>query len=252
MALFVISLLTGCQAKTNIDILVSDTGDGVIDVQMVLDDQAAAYLPNGEADLRLDDLEDAGWSIQGPDTDNGETTISARHGFANSQQAQQLLDQLVANDGVFQDFRIDQSRSLTNVETSVSGSVDLSEGLESLGDPAVAEATGNPLGFDPAELQRNLEVNPQDALALTIRVQAPGDQQVTELAYGEVNNISLETSAFNQRPVTYFLLAAFLLLAAIVVGKIWKVYKPAHKRSILDTATRKPMPKVEDGGRHFR
>ena len=82
-ALVLVAVLAGCRVQTEVAIDVADDGSGVVSVAVGLDPDAASRVPGLDAELRLDDLEAAGWEVVGPAVeDDGHTWMRASKPFA--------------------------------------------------------------------------------------------------------------------------------------------------------------------------
>ena len=143
---------------------------------MVLDEEAAAQVPNLTRDLRLDDLEEAGWSVEGPaPAEGGEIRIQAVKSFATPGGADRAIEELGGPSGPFRDFRLRVDRSFFETRTSVNGTVDLASGLESFSDEALKQRLGSPLGVDLATVERQLAKPLKDMFRVQVAARLPGE-----------------------------------------------------------------------------
>ena len=61
--------------------------------------------------LAIDDLKDAGWSIEGPDEESdGFTRVWFRKGFDDPEEAAAIFEEIAGEDGPFQDFAASRER----------------------------------------------------------------------------------------------------------------------------------------------
>jgi len=87
--------LTACQVDVTVDVVVDPDGTGLITVVVVADDEVLTAVPTLVDDLILDDVQEAGWAIDGPNpTDDGGLTIQMSHEFRSQGEATNLLQSL--------------------------------------------------------------------------------------------------------------------------------------------------------------
>jgi len=154
---------------------VATNGSGTVDVAVVLDEEAAARIPDFTTILRLDDLRDAGWEIDGPsDTVDDGIEISATKTFDGPEQLQTVLDEITGANGALRDFTVTRVPEFAQVDLDLAGTVDLSRGVAMFTDAELAESLeGLPLGIDIDELEA--EIGPvEDAVDITFTARLPG------------------------------------------------------------------------------
>ena len=84
LAVIVVAVLAGCQARVTVDTRVNSDGSGTVTVGVGLDDEAMAQVGDLGAQLRVDDLRSSGWTVTGPAReDDGTTWVRASKGFAD-------------------------------------------------------------------------------------------------------------------------------------------------------------------------
>jgi len=172
---FGLLVLTGCQARLDVDVSARTDGGGEVRATVVLDKEAAAQVPNQGQDLRLDDLEGAGWRVEGPSRrDDGEVRIQAAKSFTTSGGAERALQELGGSGGPFRDFRLRVDRSFVETRTSLNGTVDLSSGLEGFSDEVLKQRLGSPLGVDLPTVERQLGKPLKDMFAVQVAARLPG------------------------------------------------------------------------------
>ena len=67
-------LLAGCRLDVDVATMVAEDGSGTVTVTVHADAELLAAAPGLVADLRLDDLATAGWTVDGPVTAAGDGT----------------------------------------------------------------------------------------------------------------------------------------------------------------------------------
>jgi hypothetical protein len=242
--LIVACLLSGCQVRSSVVVDVHSNGTGTISVKAVLDKQAALALPDIEQQLQTSDLVKAGWSVKDPtESDDGSKTILVEHGFGSPEEATLLLRSLSGNGPPFVGFQLTQTHSLTHVESSLTGGIDLRQGINSYGDLGLTQSVGSRLGFDPTELEKSLGVDWASTFPLEVVVRLPGRYVQSEgtsniqndrrAKYGEITEIHVQASGANTRPMMFFALSVTAFVASILVLVFWKSgkYRPRHKKN---------------------
>lgn len=228
-------------------------GSGSVTVELHLDPEAAAAVPNLKQQLRTADLKSSGWSMEGPLKTNNETVVRITRPFASPREADAVLSQLTGPDGAFHDFHVSQTRSLFRVRTTVAGSVDLTRGVNSFGDDTLVNRVGSPLGIDPAELQRSLGVDWQQDFPVDVTVHVPGRLESStplpdtgntwHLTYGSATVLHAEASGLNAKPIVLLVFALVFLCGAVAVAVFWKpvIHRPQHRKG-------GPAPRRRSGG----
>lgn len=214
-------------------------GTGVVALQVKLDKEAAAAVPDLAKDLRTGDLVTAGWKVDEPKVSNGITTFGVHRSFDGAAQANALIGELTGPTGAFRNFQISQSSHTASVDTSFSGSADLSKGIDSFGDPGLQQRVGHLLGFDSKELQSSLGIDWQTQFPVEVAVRLPGgnrqsspatgDDRSWVLQYGQVSHLEASASGVDSRPLVYVTLAVLCLAGLLVVLWKWRdSYRPRH------------------------
>ncbi len=182
LLLMVVVVLTGsgCQVDSTVAIGLAENGSGVVEVGLVLDDAAVEAVGGIDHQIRLDDLVDAGWDVDGPNrsNDSGLTSIVASKAFEVPDRLPSILDE-IAGPGVFERMGLSRERSFARTTWSLSGRIDLSGGIEAFSDPALAEAlSGLPLGRTREELAALAGCqgcDPADSFNMHLVVTLPGE-----------------------------------------------------------------------------
>ncbi len=177
-ALVAVFVLGACDVDITVDVDVATNGSGVVEVQVVLDEEAAQRIPDLQSQLRLDDLIAADWQIVGPDeTPDDGIEVRASKTFDGPEQLQAVLDEITGPEGALRDFTLSRSTEFAQVDLDLAGTVDLSRGLALFTDAELVEALdGRPLGIDLDALEA--EIGPAaDAVDFTFRVRLPGSTE---------------------------------------------------------------------------
>lgn len=141
---------SACQVTLAAGVDVARDGSGRVTAGLGLDADAVRELGDVATALRVDDVRQAGWQVEGPRPEgDGLTWIRASKPFATPHQVPGILAELNGAEGPFRDFNVTRTKSLTRSRTTFTGTLDLSSGLAGLSDPGLAELLdGVDLGLD--------------------------------------------------------------------------------------------------------
>jgi hypothetical protein len=211
--------LTGCQVTVDVDVSADAGGGGEVRATVVLDRDAAAQAPNLAEDLRVDDLAAAGWEVEGPSRrEGGEVRIEAVKPFAGPAGAHQAVEELSGPGGPFRDFRLSVDRSFVETRTSLTGTVDLSSGLEGFSDDVLRQRLGSPLGVDLAAVQRQLGKPLADAFQIRVEAHLPGEEAtVVSPRLGQRQELTASARRLNTERIAFGALAVVSALALLGV-----------------------------------
>lgn len=209
-------------------------GGGQVRATVTLDEEAAAQVPDLAPQLRVDDLEAAGWVVDGPTpAAGGGVTLRVSKRFSSPAGAARAVEELSGAGGPFSSLRLTREQGLWKTKTALVGTVDLSAGLGAFGDAALAETLGAPnLGLDPAAVERELRTPLAEALRVefvgrlpgTTSSNAPssrGDAGVWAVDLGSTVAVSASSEAWNVVRLGFagVALLAFLALLVVVVRR---------------------------------
>jgi hypothetical protein len=188
LAALAIAALTGaCRVDAQVAVRADADGTGEVRVAATLDPAAVTKLVgeaagdpavvNPATRIDVDDLRQAGWTVDGPDeTKGGGLRVVAHHRYDDAAEAEALLTQVGA--GPFQDVRLHQDRSFFKTHTSFAATVDLSKGLGAFTDDELRQALRAtdeaPLGITPAQLEQRFGKPLGELLGLEVDVRLPG------------------------------------------------------------------------------
>lgn len=151
-------------------------GKGTVRAAVGLDDDAVSRFGDLAGELRVDDLRQAGWEVEGPrKEDDGLTWVRASRSFSGADEANTFLAQLSGPEGPFRDLRLARSRSLLRSTTRLTGTVDLSAGLAAFADPDLAARVGDTLPLDLDRLRAELGPDADQELQVAFEADLPGD-----------------------------------------------------------------------------
>lgn len=177
-AVLAVLVLGACRADLSVTVDATAGGGGHVRAVVTLDSEAAAQVPDLARQLRVDDLEQAGWEVEGPVPVVGRpggVTLRASKFFTSPAGATRALEELSGDGGPFSKLHLTRQVGLWKTRTALRGTVDLRAGLGAFGDPALAEKLGSPnLGLDPAAVERELGTPLAEALRVELVGRLPG------------------------------------------------------------------------------
>jgi hypothetical protein len=186
LAVLGVVLLAGCQVDTAVEVRAGAGGRGQVRATVTLDRAAAAQVPDLARQQRVEDLQQAGWRVQGPKTrDDGGMELRAAKGFSSPADATRVVEELAGADGPFRQFRLGRRRSLLKTRTSFSGTVDLSAGLDGFADPALRQRLGGSV-VDAAALERQLGISLPQVFRFKVVADLPGHVKGNAVGGGRV------------------------------------------------------------------
>jgi hypothetical protein len=175
-ALLALLLLTGCKVGISVEVEAGAGGEGHVRATVTLDEEAAAQVPDLAEQLRVDDLQAAGWEIDGPTPiAGGGARLQATKAFASDAGAARALQELGGPSGPFGTLRLRLDRGFWKTRSALEGTVDLSAGLGVFGDETLAQQLGGAnLGVDPAAVERELGRPLAEVFTFEVLADLPG------------------------------------------------------------------------------
>lgn len=176
-SLVAVLLLGGCRVDTTVGVRLAGDGGGEVSVEVVLDAAAAKRAGNLTAEIRTDDLREAGWIVEGPkSTDDGGARLVVRRPFATAAEGEAAFRSLATEESPFGTVRIEQRRGWWTTTSAFEAEVDLRGGLAAFGDQALTDVLdGQPLGVPLEALEQQLGQSLDRMFSLDVAVRLPGD-----------------------------------------------------------------------------
>jgi hypothetical protein len=233
-------------------------GSGRVTATMTLDADASAQVPDLAGQLRVDDLRQAGWQIDGPtDVSGGGRVVTARKDFPDPSGAAVAMGQLSGQSGPFRQFRLTHRRTFLKTTTTFEGTVDLTSGIEGFSDGELrARLGGSPLGVDVAGLEQRLGIAFDRVFIFQVSARLPGDatsnappevggRAVWKPKLGEQVVLQAEAVRWNTRQIVGAMVAvlAGLALASALVARVIR-----RSGGYLDEPPTEQGAGVADGG----
>ena len=221
MALLLL-VLAACQVDVDVDLDIAADGSGVVTLLAELDDVAQDSIGDLASQLRVSDLERAGWTITTVQDEAG-TQIAARKPVTDASQWQTVLDEL-AGPGVFTNVDI----SIEDKRQVVSFDLDLSDGWDLLSDDDVTTALGGePFGAPLESFTGGRAIDDIISLDLAVRVRNFDDLEPTVRSFTPrfdqgVEQVRVQATAENStavliRWIAYALFSLFALATVLAI-----------------------------------
>jgi len=188
--------LTACQVDVTVDVVVEADGIGLITVVVVADAEVVAAVPTLADDLVLDDVIEAGWSIDGPNpTEDGGLSVQMSHDFRSQGEATNLLQSLGPP---FTQLELGRGTNGDITTNQLSGRL-VFGGFDSFADDELVSAVG---GQPFADQIAASGATPADSFSVTLRALLPGviegDETNAEVNEGGVLVWELPTDGSSQ------------------------------------------------------
>jgi hypothetical protein len=239
-------LASACRLQLGVNVDVEEDGSGTVEVVVGVDRDGIERI-GGDlgAVLAVDDLEDAGWTVEGPtEEDDGFTRVHVRKAFDSPTEAEAIFEEIAGEDGPFQDFGVSRDSSFARTEWGFTGRVDFRGGAEAFGDDALAaELDGEPLGQSVEEIEAQLGEALSRIIQVRVGVQLPGEvtsNATTKAANGAVwqvgfgdGTVDMEASGEEQRTASLVGIgvAAACLALLLLYGLVRLAMRSSHRRA---------------------
>lgn len=254
-----------CRVDATVDIRVEPDGSGEVALEVVADRAAVALVPDAPGGLLLADLQEAGWTLEGPAVEGGGAlTLKASKRFERPQALGGVLGEIAGRNLILERFKISREYSFEVFEFgpartnySLSGRVNPDFDIERLG----GEFEGGlpRLGRQVEEIAEAFEGEFADALGLTVTVRLPATlvettgESIDDVLTWSVNYgdpaVEVEASSVSEDIlVRVWTIVAFVagILLVLVLGAYlasfllakWRVPKGRRRRDVRRRKTR--------------
>ncbi len=252
-------LLSGCRARTAVDVVVNEDGSGLVVVEVELDPQAAAGVLDleGEIGLWLTDVNEAGWKTVPPTVgDDGFTRVGASKEFGTPEQFTEIMNELSGDAQLFSNFRLIRKKEFARVRYEVRGTLNPS-GIEAFGDAdlvsslgrslesLVAEYGGSPTDFD-VEVRVHLPGHIDETVEPTGAVYLQGDgparvwQTDLSKAADEMVVVGSTTTGVAALAWRGIAVVAAVLALLVALGHLLRVLRPSGRRARSNVSAKRP------------
>lgn len=231
--------LTSCRVDQTVTLDVAADGSGTVSVVLVADQGVVAKVPDLAADVRTDDLREAGWEVEGPDeTDEGGLRLALTRDFATPEEATAILAQVGGASGPLRSVALARSGKDTNSVWTLTGALQVTGGLRAFIDDTGAELIGGaPFAGEVADA--GLEIG--EAVGIEFTVSLPGaidsttgvagDRGITWRVPMDGSTIDVATTATNVdvgasvasvgRGILRFLLVVWVIGSLGLLSAVW-------------------------------
>jgi hypothetical protein len=163
--------LTACQLDVVVDVVVDPDGTGQVAVTIVADQEILDQIPTLAEDLVLDDVIEAGWSIDGPrapDDESGGLFLQMTHPFRSQGEATNLLQSLGPP---FTQMEVGRGLNGDITTNQLRGRLVLVDGFNAFADADLVAAVGSqPFATQIAAAG----ATPEENMSVTVRALLPG------------------------------------------------------------------------------
>ena len=259
-ALVVVALVlvaAGCRVDLDVAVVVNEDGTGTITLTATADADVVRQATGLAQDLRFDDLEEAGWVVEGPavNADDG-ITVTLTHSFATPEDATAILGTLNGADGPFLGLELGRTEDGEAVTYSLAGVGRVNSGLASFTDPDLLAAVGaTPYANEIAAAN----LSPTQAIGLSLAVDLPGsveessaDPEADGLAWtipldGSSTQLTATSTLSLAGDTTWSVVATVFLVALVA----WLVIAAAFILFVVNARKRRlsrprPLPPREE------
>ena len=209
----------GCRVDVGMDVHVDDDGSGRVEVVVALDQDAARRVPGLEEQLQVEDLEAAGWRVDGPvEVDEGGVEVRASKGFTSLDHLRRVVAEVSGEQGPLSELVVERDRAAFGARWRVEGEADLREGLEAFGDAGLRERLGgSSLGMSEDELERAAGRPLPEAVHFRVTADLPGGGGSWEPVLGERTPFEAGSRTWETSQLALAALAVVLALAAVAM-----------------------------------
>jgi hypothetical protein len=170
LVLLLVAVAAGCRLDVALDVAMQPDGSGTVTLTATADAELVAKAPSAFADLRLDDIRRAGWTVTGPTrAADGAMAMTLAKPFGSPAEANAILAELNGPNGPLHGLTVAIDRSFAVVRSSFTGSAQLTGGLAAFSDDALVRALGGAIPL------ANVVTQPLDqVMGLTVTARLPG------------------------------------------------------------------------------
>ncbi len=242
LASLVVVVAAGCQVELATTIEVRGNGSGTITQAAGFDAAALARVGDLDRQLQVEDLRQAGWTVDAPVEEDGTTWVRAHHDFDDPAEANALLAQLSGPDGPYRDLTVTRDAGLLSTTTKVTGTLDASGGAAIFGDPDLtATLGGDPSGGLVGRIEAEEGKPVGEMVDLSVTIDLPGaDETVSGPLGGSAQPIDVSSSEGHLLTrLGQVVLIGLVLLTAAVVALRFRVRYLRRKRMMRSNLPRR-------------
>jgi hypothetical protein len=242
LAVAIVVVAAACQVQVATTVTVEPDGSGTVTQAVGFDAAALARVGDLRKQLRVADLEAAGWTVDEPVTEDGTTWVRAHHDFADADEANVVLAQLSGPAGPYQQLAVTRTSGLFSTTTEMAGTMDLSAGVAMFGDPQLTQTLG---GDGSGGLVAKIEAEEGRPVGqmvdVSMTVDLPSADETVHGALGSgpqaIDVSSSESHVFSL--IWKLFVAALVVLTAVVVGLRLRARRMRTKRMMRSRLPRR-------------
>lgn len=213
-------VLTGCHVKVQVDTRVNANGSGSVTVAVGLDHDALQQVGDLRSQLRVADLEAAGWTVTGPTSPaDGYVWVRATKPFSDPAQVTGIMNQVNGADGMFRDWKVAKTSSPWGTSWDATGTIDLSKGAATLSDPQLDRALGG-TGYSGIvhDIEKREGLPIDQMVDVQVSVEIPGASKIYAPTIGDAHPVPVHvTSTRANRLLGVLVVAVAVSVLAIVL-----------------------------------
>jgi hypothetical protein len=237
-------VLAGCQVQLVTTVQVDGDGSGTVTQAVGFDAAALARVGDLAQQLRVSDLEQAGWTVDDPVEEGDTTWVRAHHDFDDADEANQILAQLSGPDGPYEDLYVTRRSGLLSTTTELTGTLDLTGGLAAFGDPQLTEAlSGDPSGGLVGRIEAEEGRPAAEMVDVVLSVDLPGSDGSIQGHPGDAAQ-TLDLSSTDSHLLSVAFKALILVLVVLTVAVValrLRVRRRRRKRMMRSSTRRLPL-----------
>jgi len=240
----VVVVAAGCQVQLQTTVQVEADGSGTITQAVGFDPAALARVGDLSQQLAVQDLEQAGWTVDDPVAEGDVTWVRAHHDFDDADEANLLLAQLSGPDGPYRDLYVTRRAGLLSTTTEVTGTLDVSGGVGIFGDPELTQSLGgDPSGGLVGRIEAE-EGRPVDEMVqVELVVDLPNSDESVTGTLGSAPQ-TLDVSSTESHLLSVFaklVVLALIVLTVVVIGLRLRVRSRRRRRMMRSSTRRLPL-----------
>ena len=190
--------LTACQVQVDVQADVHADGSGTVTVGLGLDDEALAKVGDLDAQLRVDDLRAAGWTVDGPARQDGRLHLGAGHeglrrrrgghrGAGRGQRPRRGVPPVAGH-------TVDLACCRRHYR--VSGTIDLTKGMQTFGDAQLSQLFGgDPFAAGVKKLEQEQGRPVADMVDVRVTVETPGGSRTYTPSLADQEPVAVAVSS---------------------------------------------------------
>lgn len=192
-------LASACQGEVSLDVDIDEDGSGLVALTVSVDGEFIEVFGSLSA-VTVDDLVNAGWSVENSAAPEGETIRIAKP-FAKMEDIADVIAEIDGPDGLFNSVTLIRIDERDSVRYEFAMQVDLTRRITDLSDSELTSALdGRAFGFEPGQLTTMAGGPLESVLLVNVHVNLVGEELdfSDSLDANETFPLTLETTIVDQ------------------------------------------------------